>query len=501
MKKPARARLGSASRDPDPDPAIINRALLDACRHDFLTFASWCFAYLNPGIPMLPNWHLEALAFELEEVRQGKKTRLAINLPPRYGKSLFVSVAFPAFILGHDPTKRIVVICYSMDLAIKLANDFRAIINSPLYKAMFPGMRASRAKNTEYEVVTTRGGYRLATSIDGPVTGRGGQIIIVDDPLKASDAQSRRKRERVNWWFEETLLSRLDDKSCGAIIVAMQRLHSDDLCGRLKMSEGWSVLSLAAIAPEDETIRIGADDYHFRPAGEPLHPERDPISVWENLRSQVDPDIWAAQYQQCPAPPEGSMIKRSWIQPYDQLPRHNGAPYFLQSWDTALGSSRRHDYSACVTLLISNHCYYLVDVLRGRFDFPTLVEHAKRLAREYKPRQVLIEDCFGIGSALATELKRAGHQIITVKPEQDKQTRMSVQAAKIKDGRLFLPREKPWSAEFEDELFAFPNGPFDDQVDALSQALAHLAQQQPCGWTDTALENYGKLIGALAFPF
>ena len=497
MKKTARARLASALRE--PDLTIINRALLNACRNDFLAFLSWCFDYLNPGIPMLPSWYHKAVAFELGEIYRGRNTRLALNLPPRYGKSLSVSVALPAFILGHDPTKRIVVICYSMDLAIKLANDFRAIINAPFYQAMFPGMRASRAKNTEYEVATTRGGYRLATSLDGSVTGRGGQIIIVDDPLKAADAHSRRKRARVNELFEE-VLTRLDDKTCGAFVVAMHRLDSDDPCGRLKKSQGWRILSLPAIATEDEWIRIGEDDYHFRRAGEPLHPERDPISVWETIQSQLRPDIWAAQYQQCPAPPEGSMIDPRWIQRYDQLPRHNGAPYFLQSWDTALGSSRRHDYSACVTLLISNHCYYLVDVLRGRFDFPTLVEHAKRLAREHKPRQVLIEDCFGIGSALATELKNAGHQIITVKPEQDKQTRMSVQALKIKDGRLFLPHEMPWSAEFEAELFAFPNGPFDDQVDALSQALAHLAQQQ-FPWTDTALRNHENMNLALAFSF
>ena len=498
MRRTAHASRASTSRD--PDPTTISRALLDACRNDFLSFASWCFDYLNPGIPMLPNWHHKALAFELDEVRQGRSKRLAINMPPRYGKSLFASVAFPAFLLGHDPTKRIVVISYSMDLAIKLANDFRAIINAPFYQAIFPGMRISRAKNTEYEVVTTRGGYRLATSIDGTVTGRGGQLIIVDDPLKAADARSRHKRERVNKLFQE-LLSRLDDKTVGAIVVAMQRLHPDDPCGKLKKSQGWRILSLAAIARKDERIRIGEREYYARPAGEPLHAERDSTSVWEAIRSEVDPDIWAAQYQQCPAPPEGSMIERTWIQRYDQLPGHNTESYLLQSWDTALGSGRQHDYSACVTMLVNGHNHYVVDVLRGRFDFPTLAGHAKHLAHTYRPREVLIEDCFGIGSALATELQNAGVQTTTVKPGLDKQTRMSIQAAKIKEGCLFLPHEMPWSAEFEAELFAFPNGPFDDQVDALSQALAHAAELQSYEWTDTALKNFGNFIEALAFPF
>jgi hypothetical protein len=139
------------------------------------------------------NWHILALAHHLELVRRGKIRRLIINAPPRSLKSLITSIAFPAFVLGHDPNRRIIVISYSADLAIKHANDFRAVMNAEFYDSLFPGTRISSAKNTETEVATTRHGFRLATSIDGTLTGRGGDIVIFDDPLKPIDALSDSK--------------------------------------------------------------------------------------------------------------------------------------------------------------------------------------------------------------------------------------------------------------------------------------------------------------------
>lgn len=236
MKKPKRAVITPANRAPflrPPKATEISRALDEACRQDFTSFIHRCFDLLTPGRRFSPNWHIEALAFRLEQVRLGKIRRLIINMPPRSLKSIVTSVAFPAFVLGHDPTRRLIVASYGSELAVKHANDFRVILNSAGLKSMFPGTRISPKKNTESEVVTTRGGYRLATSVDGTLTGRGGDIIIVDDPLKPSDALSDSKREHVNEWYRNTLLTRLDDKVNGAIVIVMQRLHVDDLCGTL----------------------------------------------------------------------------------------------------------------------------------------------------------------------------------------------------------------------------------------------------------------------------
>ena len=245
--------------------------------------------------------------------RYGSETikRLIITLPPRSLKSIMCSVAFPAFVLGHDPSKRLIVASYSADLAIKHGNDFRVVVNSGEYHAIFPGMRISAMKNTQSEVVTTLNGFRLAISVDGTLTGRGGDIIIIDDPIAALAALSQKSREHVVDWYFNTLLSRLDDQQNGAIVLVMQRLHEDDLAGVvLRSSDEWTVLSLPAIADQDEEIPIGNGQVHFRRAGDVLHPERQSREELESLRAQLPPEIYSAQYQQQPVAPGGAMIKR-----------------------------------------------------------------------------------------------------------------------------------------------------------------------------------------------
>jgi hypothetical protein len=172
------------------DLAQEARALEAACRTDFVTFIGKCFQSLSPSSVFHMNWHISTMAYYAEQVRRGELRRLIVNVPPRSLKSIAYSVALPAFMLGHDPSKRLIVVSYGADLSIKHAIDFRAIVNSSWYCRMFPGTRISAAKNTESEVMTTAGGYRLSTSIDGTVTGRGGDIIIIDDPLKPHDALS-----------------------------------------------------------------------------------------------------------------------------------------------------------------------------------------------------------------------------------------------------------------------------------------------------------------------
>jgi hypothetical protein len=282
-----------------PSGSIIDRARNDACRLDFVSFIEAVFNLLAPGRPFLMNWHIRTLAYHLEQVRLGRIKRLIINLPPRFLKSLISSIAFPAFVLGHDPTKRLLVISYGLELAAKFAHDSHILMSSGLYKGTFPGTRIAR--NAASEIVTTRGGHRFGTSLDGSVTGRGGDIIIIDDPLKLSDAESDSKREHVNDTYRNTIQSRLDDTENGAIVIVMQRLHMDDLCGTvLRHSDGWTVLQLPLIAERDEQIQIGENSYHLRRAGELLHPEYCSQRAVDERRSQLDEKIFAAQYQQDP---------------------------------------------------------------------------------------------------------------------------------------------------------------------------------------------------------
>jgi hypothetical protein len=339
------------------------------CRVDFISFIRKCFHTLSPNSEFLMNWHIENLAFELEPVWLGHKTRLIINAPPRMLKSLICSIALPSYILGQDPSKRVIVVSYGTGLAIKLANDFRMIVNSAWYKAMFPEMRISRAKNTELEVVTTQNGYRLASSIDGSLIGRGGDTIIVDDPLKgAIDANSDTKRERANYLFNSNVRPRLDNKQKGAIIIVMQRWHPDDLAGRLqRTSNEWKTLSFPAIAERDEDIQLGNNRLYRRRAGNVLHPEREPLEVLEHLRSQLSVEDFAAQYQQAPVPWGGIVIHREWIVRtisfrsalvYDDIPELGHRSEWIKNRViiplAARGSIKTKDFISCICCAIGS---------------------------------------------------------------------------------------------------------------------------------------------------
>jgi hypothetical protein len=187
-------------------------------RQDFSTFAGRCFVDLNPQTDLAINWHLEVIAAKLTAVRNGEIKRLIINLPPRHLKSLMASIAFPAWCLGHDPSAQILCVSYAQDLADKLSRDCRGIMMSKWYRRIFPTRLASQRQAVQ-EFITTRQGYRLATSNGGVLTGRGAGIIVIDDPLKPEEALSDARRQATNEWYDNTLFSRLNDKRDGAIVI------------------------------------------------------------------------------------------------------------------------------------------------------------------------------------------------------------------------------------------------------------------------------------------
>jgi hypothetical protein len=205
-------------------------------RQDFYTFVHRSFLELNPQAQFVPGWHTELIAAKLDAVRRGEIKRLIVNVPPRSLKSHSATVAFPAFILGHNPGAQIITACYGQDLANKLSMDTRTLMSSEWYKNLFP-TRLSFEKQSIQEFMTTHNGFRLATSVGGVLTGRGADLLIVDDPLKPDEALSQTQRTRVNEWFDHTLYSRLNDKRNGAIIIIMQRLHQDDLVSPSGMVE------------------------------------------------------------------------------------------------------------------------------------------------------------------------------------------------------------------------------------------------------------------------
>ena len=219
------------------------RQALNVLRQRFLLFAIKAFNTVNPGQRFMPTAGFMAIAQKLAEVEAGKTRRLIINVPPRSGKSLLASIAFPAFVLGRNPNRRMICASYSGELAAKLARDCRMLMATPIYQRLFPGTVI--AKNTELEIETTDGGFRFSTSVGGTLTGRGGNFIVIDDPQKPDEAMSAAARDRVWEWYTRVVSSRLDNKSHDAIVVVMQRLHVEDLSGHLLEQEGWEVLSIS----------------------------------------------------------------------------------------------------------------------------------------------------------------------------------------------------------------------------------------------------------------
>jgi hypothetical protein len=221
-------------------------------KNDLTSFIERSFYELNPQTQLILSPHIEVLASRLDACRQQKIRRLIVTMPPRSLKSHCVSIALPAFVLGHNPAAQIICVSYGQDLADKLARDCRTVMGSAFYKRIFPRCRLNPDKQAVNDFMTTQQGFRMATSVGGVLTGRGADLIIIDDPLKSEDALSETKRDFANSWYENTLLSRLNSKEKGIIIIVMQRLHQDDLVGHLQDQDHWEVINFPAMAVEDE---------------------------------------------------------------------------------------------------------------------------------------------------------------------------------------------------------------------------------------------------------
>jgi hypothetical protein len=284
-------------------------------------------------------------------VREGKIRRLIINLPPRHLKSLLASIAFPAWCLGHDPSAQILSVSYGQELADKLARDCRSIMMSPWYRRIFP-TRLAPHRQAVQEFVTTRQGYRLATSNGGVLTGRGADIILIDDPLKPEEALSDAQRQAANEWYDHTLYSRLNDKRHGAIVIIMQRLHEDDLVGHVLAQEPWEVVRFPAIAEADEIHEIETiwePRCFTRRQGDALHPAREPLATLAHIRRTIGEYNFAGQYQQTPAPLGGGLVKAEWFKRYRASEQPESFDRVVQSWDTANKATELSDFSVCTS--------------------------------------------------------------------------------------------------------------------------------------------------------
>jgi len=452
----------------------LYRAVL---RNDLVSFIRQSFDTVVPEQVFHMNWHVDALAHALERCRAREIKRLIILMPPRNLKSIAVSVALPAFILGKEPSAKIICASYSQELSNKHARDCRAIMESAWYRRTFPQTRIGSERAAVHDFQTTKRGGRLATSVGGTLTGRGGNYIIIDDPMKPDEAASETARNNVLDWFRNTLLSRLDDKSNDVIIVVMQRVHEDDLAGVLMQDPSWHVLELPAIAEEAQIVVLTYGRTKLWSEGEVLSPQREPMEVLEQLKRSMGSYDFAAQYQQRPAPLGGGIVKWDWFKFYDAPPSREAGDVIVQSWDVANTISETSDYSVCTTWLKRGKVSYLLHVLRRKLEYPALKNLVLLHAATHGASTVLIENK-SAGEPLIQELRQMpGIYPVARDPKGDKQTRMYVETHIIEAGNVFLPKDASWLAAFRAEMSAFPKGKHDDQVDSVSQYLNWVSEE------------------------
>lgn len=444
-------------------------------RLHFLSFLAKCIQTVEPGTNYRENWHVLALAFRLERVRRGEIRRLMINLPPRSLKTHIVSIAWTAWILGHDPTRRIICITYSNDVAKTQAKLFSKIVQSAWYRRAFPECRAD-LPNKLMDWHTTKGGYRLAASVEGSVLSRGADYIVIDDPNKGQEIYSKVMREKVKTAYDHVISTRLNNPKESAIICVMQRLHPDDLAGHILSQEEWDEVVMPAVATEDELWDLGNGEQFLRPKGELLqsfHVGHEELAV---KRRNMGLMMYEAQYQQRPIPDEGAVIKRRWLKFYDTPPEN--IEFRLASWDAASTLGENSDWSVGTVWGVAEGNYYLLHIERDRLETPDLRHRIEQIHREFGTDVTLIED-EGVGRSVVQDLRRTSPWCtpLLVPVRFEKLARMQGRAVMFETGRVFLPRAAEWLACYLDELLAFPNSVKDDQIDSTSQALDYLQQR------------------------
>jgi predicted phage terminase large subunit-like protein len=335
-----------------------------------------------------------------------------------------------------------------------------------LHRAIFPEFHLADDSSSMRRFNTTQGGSYYAIGRGGAITGRGADLLVIDDLIKDSDeAQSDTVRRNLHVWYQTVAYPRLQPG--GAIVLIQTRWHQDDLVGRLlrEHPEDWEDLRLAAIAQTDESFRL---------AGEALWPQPYSLKDLEQTRVAIGSAAFESLYQENPAAAEGVIFKREWWRFYREAPVSGR---IVQSWDTAYKSGSDNDFSVCTTWCVTSAGYFLLSLWRGKVEFPELKKRVQWLAREWKPSLILVEDS-GSGQSLVQELRYGTNLlIIGVKVHKDKEERARLVTPLIEAGKVFLPESAPFLTGYIDELANFPNGPHDDQVDSTTLALNYLRHE------------------------
>lgn len=475
-------------------------------RRDLPIFTERVFTHVDPGAKYLHNWHIDLIAQYLLACQEGDIKRLIINIPPRHMKSISVAVAFPAWLLGHNPSEQIMCASYSQTLSESHSLNCRLVIESDWYKCVFPETRIVDDQNTKRKFVTTHRGFRVATSVGGTATGEGGNFLIVDDPISADNARSSIMREEANTWFDRTFSTRLNDKKKGCIIVIMQRLHEEDLTGHLLEKGGWEHLCLPLIAEEDSVIEKGTCR-KFRQTGDLLHPERMGPEEIQMEKIALGAYGFAGQYQQRPSPEGGGKFRREWLMYYDAVMHDQFVKYMLV--DPAYSKTAESDYTAIWVIGAgSDGNLYALDIIRDKFNVREKEDIIFTLHQKYKP-QVWYEtggtqrDAHWLKQAMEDRNYRFPIYEAKCHRGLKKNDRIEGLLRYFSEGKIYLPRQlykTDWTGKvvdvveqfIQEEYLAFNAGKHDDMLDALSR-ICDITIQYPGQNNIDYYKIYGRL--------
>ena len=413
--------------------------------------------------------HHKVMAKKFEEIAQGKLKRLIINMPPRHTKSEFASFLLPSWFLGLYPGKKVIQCSNTSELAVGFGRKVRNLVDSQPYGEIFPNVNLRADSKAAGRWATSGNGEYSAIGVGGTVTGKGADLLIIDDPHSEQEAKLAQSNpevfDQVYEWYTSGPRQRLQPG--GAIVIVMTRWSKKDLTGRVlksmidKDGEHWEVINFPAILP----------------SGRPLWPEFWSLEELEALKLELPAAKWNAQYQQEPTSEEGAIIKREWwkVWKQDKPPR---CEFVIQSWDTAFTKSERADYSACTTWGVfymnenENDAHViLLDAFKRRMEFPELKEKAFNHYKEWEPDAFIVE-AKASGAPLIYELRAMGIPVSEFTPSRgnDKMVRINSVADLFASGKVWAP-ETRWADELIEEMAAFPNSDHDDLVDSTTQAL------------------------------
>lgn len=460
------------------DPGTLLKGIRrERAERSLSEFIQQAWPIIEPGTTYIPNWHIDLICEYLQAVKSGEIKRLVINIPPRHMKSINVTVCFPCWTWTQEPEKRFIKVSYSDSLSRKHNVLSRDIIQSPWYTQNWGNVvQLKDDVNRQNEFKNTRQGMMFSTSTGGAITGEGGDIIIVDDPQNPLMANSETERQNTIDFFKNTLQTRLNDPKKGAIIIVMQRLHEMDLTGYvLAENLGYEHLCLPAEAEERTVITFPVSKKQIvREENDILNPQRYDRESLDGLKRSMGSLQYSGQMQQRPAPADGNIFKKQWLQHYYTQAPH--CTMIIQSWDLPFKDSEGSAKCAGFVMGRSGSNIYIFDMINEKMNFVRNAQAVREMtAKHPKARAKVVEDKAN-GPAIISYLQKEIPGMVPYNPKGSKEERAISVTPYFEAGNVFLPdpNTASWVPELQKDLLIFPKGVYKDTVDALVQGILYL---------------------------